>query len=209
MQIKTSILLFLLFASVPVAAQKFADSVFVFSGCKGNSVINPRTTESDLVKFFGRQNVKRETREYAEGTETYDCTIIFPGTENELVVKWKEGKIYQEPEFVDIWGKKTKWKLDNGITPGTPLAELVKLNGKDFIFSGLGWDYGGIPDFLDGKLSGGCVSIRIDGDPIGNVTQKDYKKISGDGVTVSTKDEITKKFRVHVTNILVYLSLNK
>ncbi len=202
MKTKITILIIILFSINTSFAQKFADTVFVLTPCKGNSFINAHTTEADLIKFFGQKNIKREARDYAEGTETYNCTIIFPGTQNEMVVKWKEGKDYIEPEFLDMWGAKTKWKLDNGITLGTPLNELVKLNGADFTFSGLGWDYGGIPNFTNGKLNNACYSIRIDGEPIGRESYKDNKKILGDGVTVSTKSAIVKKFKLKVTNIM-------
>lgn len=201
MKTKITILIIILFSISTSFSQKFADTVFVLTPCKGNNFINAHTTEADLIKFFGQKNIKRETRDYAEGTETYNCTIIFPGTPNEIVVKWKEGKDYVEPEFLDLWGEKTKWKLDNGISLGTPLNELVKLNGADFTFSGLGWDYGGIPDFGKGKLNNQCYSLRIDGEPIGRVSYKDNKKILGDGVTVSTKSAIVKKFKLKVTNI--------
>lgn len=206
MKTKTTLLIVILFAASRLFSQNFADSVFVLTPCKGNSIINEHTTETDLIKFFGKKNITRQTRDYAEGTETYNCTIIFADSPNELVVKWKEGKDYVEPEFLDLWGKKTRWKLDNGITLGTPLNELVKLNGADFTFSGLGWDYGGIPTFGKGKLNTQCYSLRIDGEPIGKWNDKDYKKISGDGVTVSTKSDIVKKFKLKVSNIMVLLN---
>jgi hypothetical protein len=36
----------------------------------------------------------------------------------------------------------SKWST-HGVRVGSTLLKLVKLNGKDFSFSGLGWDYGG------------------------------------------------------------------
>ena len=43
---------------------------------------------------------------------------------------------------------------------GANLQDLVSANGRDFIFRGFGWDYGGtVSDWRGGKLSGMLVRL--------------------------------------------------
>lgn len=55
----------------------------------------------------------------------------------------------------------SRWRLDNGVGIGMPLAQLARLNGKPLRFSGLDWDYGGtVSDW-----NGGALAPK-DGDPV-------------------------------------------
>jgi hypothetical protein len=200
--VKKFTLLFLFFVATVISAQSFPDSVFILNGCGGNSVINKTVSESGLVKFFGPDNVKREARDYAEGTEVYNCTILFPGSRNELVIKWKDDSLYKFPEFIEFSGKHSSWKLSDGIAPGTLLKDILKLNGKNFTFSGFGWDYGGIVNFNGGKLDNKCFIVQLALDENEKVSSKTAGKILGE-TEVSASAGYVAGLKIYVDRITI------
>ena len=57
-------------------------------------------------------------------------------------------------ESVVVRGDRTQWRTGNGITLGTPLATLRRLNGRPLTLTGFGWDLGGtVLDCNGGKLA--------------------------------------------------------
>lgn len=112
--------------------------------------ITSKTGEKELIKIFGQENVTQtiiHSDEYA-----YPGTSIYEGMENELKIIWKTKK-RESPSEIIIASENTKWHTIRGITIGTPLNELVKLNGRDFEIHGFGWDYGGyIKSWEGGEL---------------------------------------------------------
>ena len=193
------------FLSSDLFSQKSEEDFFNLSICKGNSVINSKTTQADLIKKFGKDKVKTEKLLYAEGTEEYECTILFPGSQDSIIIKWKEGRQFIEPEFAEIHGTGSMWILSNGLKIGTTLNELVKLNGKDFTFSGFGWDYGGYPNFDEGELMSDCYYIRLGFDWNENYSDDLIQKITGD-IELSTKNPALKKVKVSVEKITFLLN---
>jgi hypothetical protein len=85
--------------------------------------------------------------------------VIFPNNpRNRVDVYWDNENDPLRPAFIRIVGDSTgttDWKTPDGITLGTPLAEIERLNGKPFKINGLDWDYGGrVADWQGGKLAG-------------------------------------------------------
>lgn len=113
--------------------------------------ITKNSTETDLIKFFGKENVVRGKIPIGEG-QSIDGTIIYKGTNDQLYVIWKNS--FTPPiNRIIIRKKNTKWKTNDGITIGSSLNDLIKLNGKDFTISGFEWDYPGtIITWNNGKL---------------------------------------------------------
>ncbi|HVG24948.1 MAG TPA: hypothetical protein VND45_12385 [Thermoanaerobaculia bacterium] len=169
----------------------------------------PQTSEKALIAQFGKANVKRETVYVAEGGEE-DGTVLFPNDPKRRVeIVWKQKKARQAPEWLRIADDST-WDVF-GLRVGTPLADLVKRNGRDFRFSGFGWDYGGaITDLRGGELAklGGktChVGMTIDVDFPENPTkaqEKALENVSGDRELTSSSPHL-KKLKVRVTELLV------
>ncbi|MFH1197444.1 MAG: hypothetical protein V1720_17220 [bacterium] len=204
--IKNILLLIVMsFISSNSFAQHMKDEYFKLTVCEGNSIINSKTTQTDLIKKFGKDKVTIQKQYYAEGTEEYECTILFPGTPDSLIIKWKEGNQFIAPEFIEFNGANSNWILSNGIKIGTTLKELVKLNGKDFTFSGFGWDYGGYPNFDEGELMSDCYYMRLGFDWNENYSDDLIQKISGD-IEVSTKNEALKKVNVYVDKVTLRLN---
>lgn len=163
----------------------------------------PAATEPDLSIVIGEKvglitsaNCSQEAILSAYGNDAkVDSLYIIDGMYGEGVVLFPDNprrrvEIYWEKEFdtkrpayIRIDGDSTgvsDWKTSNGITIGTPLADLVKLNGKAFDISGFGWDYGGfVTDWKGGNFNS---SMMIRMEPAGNEASA---KVSGEGVFAS------------------------
>ena len=83
--------------------------------------------------------------------------VIFPqDSRNRVEVFWEKGHSLKYPIFFRMWGDSTgtDWKTKEGITIGTTISEVQKLNGSPFQVFGFGWDYGGlVADWEMGKFN--------------------------------------------------------
>lgn len=111
--------------------------------------IGATTTLAELRKAFGDAAVVEGEVPGAEG-ETFSGWIIHPDTPTRRAyVYLEDGRI----SSVRVADQPSEWALDNGIGIGTPLAEVIRLNGLPIRFYGLEWDYGGtIIDWGGGAL---------------------------------------------------------
>ena len=196
-----NIFLFFLFVFVQsVYSQPKSD--FVLSPCSGNSILNSKTSENELVKIVGKKNVERVERWYAEGPERVIGSVLFKDTPQSFFIKWKDTVNFKNPEWIEIHGDKSVWEIDNGIKIGTELKELVRLNGKHFSFSGFDWDYGGYTIFEKGSLESDCYSIQLYYD-YKDLFENEWNQIVGDKI-VSTKNPVLNKIKVYVDLITFY-----
>ncbi len=103
--------------------------------------ITKDTNEKDLINMFGKNNVKTVKISASEemGTPEETVSYIFPNSLNEIHIRWKN----QRPWIITIYKQGTRWKMLEGNTVGTSLEEMIKINKKDFIIAGFGWEYGG------------------------------------------------------------------
>jgi hypothetical protein len=177
-------------------------SDFVLKPCYGSSILNAQTSEGDLVKIVGKKNVERVERLYAEDTERIIGSVFFKDSPSYFFIKWKDTVNFKNPDWMEIHGDKSIWMLDNGIKIGTDLKELVKLNGKQFTFSGFDWDYGGYATFEKGKLENDCYSIKLYYN-YKDLFESEWNQIVGDKV-VSTSNPVLKKIKVYVDSIIFY-----
>ncbi|MGJ5036306.1 hypothetical protein ACQR13_19550 [Bradyrhizobium sp. HKCCYLRH3059] len=137
----------------------------------------------------------------AEG-ETYKGLVLFPrAMDRRIEVGFIDDKVATVSGLtLRDTAKTSRWSVA-GITIGASLAAVQKANGKPFVVSGFGWDYGGfVTDFKNGTLGrilpGGCsVTVRFGRD-------KDAPRaLSGDGVKVSSDNPALVKFAPVVTEI--------
>lgn len=98
--------------------------------------ITANFTEADLIKTFGDKQVQRYEAGEGESDETYAATIVNPGTKNQLLVRWTKDQPYKKIESIRIEKDSTDWRTAEGITVGSTMADLVRINGKDFAFNG-------------------------------------------------------------------------
>ena len=177
-------------------------SDFVLSPCTGNSILNSKTSENDLIKIVGKKNVERVERWYAEGTERIVGSVFFKDTPQSFFIKWKDTVNFKNPEWIEIHGDKSVWEIDNGIKIGVELKDLVKLNGKHFTFSGFDWDYGGYVNFEKGNLESDCYSVGLYYD-YKDLFENEWNQIVGDKI-ISTKSAVLNKIKVYVDSITFY-----
>lgn len=175
---------------------------FVLTPCYGSNILNSKTTEKDLIKIFSRKNAERVERWYSEGSERVIGTVFFKDSPSYFFIKWKDTLNFKNPDWMEIHGDSSIWVLDNGVKIGTALPELIKLNGKQFTFSGFDWDYGGYATFEKGNLENDCYSIKLYYD-YKNLFENEWRQIVGDKI-ISTNNPILKKIKVYVDEITFY-----
>jgi len=138
-------------------------------------------SEVELKNAFG-DNIKRSIA-YSEDMGEYHNTLLFPGTTNEVEFVWLDDSIsFSGLAYIDIsidiFGQETGWKTKEGITLGTKLKELEKLNQKPFTFYGFESDFSGMTDWDEGHLFDRkvFVSLRYPGETI----PPEYEELIGD-----------------------------
>ncbi len=104
--------------------------------------ITQTTSEAQLIELYLPENVVTEEMPIGEG-QSLQVTKVYPNTPNEATIIWKEGEELQTPERVLIEQANTAWVTPEGITVGTTLEELEKLNEGPFKLLGFEWEYAG------------------------------------------------------------------
>lgn len=170
----------------------------------GRSVgpITQNTSEEQLIKIFGAQNVKRENVHVGEG-EMQPGTVLFPNdSRKKLSILWRDAT-RQRPEKILISGKNTFWKTDRGITIGTTLSTIEELNGGAFALTGFGWDYSGtvlhsnagriaeLGNESGEEITGRTLLLRLEPDSSLQKTPE-YKAVLGDGKFLSDNPAMRK-----------------
>ncbi|MFN5685394.1 hypothetical protein [Bradyrhizobium sp.] len=157
-------------------------------------------TAKSLQQRYGAEAVVQDLPG-AEG-ETYQGLVLFPrAMDRRIEVAFIEDKTATVSALtLRDSAKSSRWTVA-GISIGASLAAVQKANGKPFVVSGFGWDYGGfVTDFKHGalgrRLPGGCsITLRFGKD-------KDAPRaLSGDGVKVSSDNPALLKFAPVVTEI--------
>jgi len=155
-----------------------------------------------LKQRYGDEAVVQELPG-AEG-ETSKGLVLFPkAMDRRIEVAFIDDKIATVSALtLRDTAKTSRWTVA-GISIGASLATVQKANGKPFVVSGFGWDYGGfVVDFKNGALGrmlpGGCsITLRFGKD--GNTP----KALSGDGVKVASDNPALLKWAPVVTDISV------
>lgn len=162
--------------------------------------VAPDDTERSLKQRYGKDAVV-QTLPGAEG-ETYKGLVLFPQARDRRVeVAFTDDKAGRASGLtLRDAGKTSLWNVA-GITIGSSLADVQKANGKPFLVSGFGWDYGGfVTDWKGGALGhplqGGCrITVRFGKDAGAP------RSISGDGVKAASDNAALVKFAPVVTEI--------
>jgi hypothetical protein len=110
--------------------------------------------EARLIELFGAGNVTRESLDVEPGVALPATVVFASDPSRRAVVLWRDPETRTAPESVLIRGERTVWKTDKGITLGTPLATLRRINGKPLTLTGFGWDLAGtVLDCNGGSLT--------------------------------------------------------
>lgn len=169
--------------------------------------ITASTSEAELVRMFGREQVERRPLA-GDGGDSRVGTIVLGRTLDALEVLWRDDA-FLEPERVIIGGGKTRWRGREGLTVGTSLEELVKLNGRAFTLHGFGWERGGtVASWQGGRLAasyrlGETASIRLGPDRgFDDLTPEERQRISGER-EVSSSSPILARLGLRVWEIVL------
>ena len=159
--------------------------------------IVPKSSEQDLMEAYGRENVKRSKISIGEG-EFVEGTTLFPDTENELLIEWKDD--FKNPRNLTIQSDQADWKLDNGIKIGTMLSKIEKLNSTPFKLTGFEWDYPGrTVSWEKGKLP---TQLQLELEPSVDLPEKERYQVVGDS-SFSSSNAIIKKMKLKVRTIYI------
>ncbi|WP_375446873.1 hypothetical protein [uncultured Fibrella sp.] len=158
--------------------------------------VSASSTEASLIALLGAQNVVRDTIYVAEGD--FDIgTTLYKNTANQAQILWTDKRRFARPETVLIRpardednklipGPSPQWITDKGLTLGTSLQSVEKINGRAFSLYGFGWDYGGLSSGWKGgalEQKGGKTYIGLSfGMPetMSAAQEKNYDSLQGD-----------------------------
>ena len=191
-------------------AQNAADWVIVPG--KRAGPIDAGASEAKLVELFGAGNAARDSFEVEPGV-AMPATILFASDPTRhAVVLWRD-ESRAGPESVLIRGERSVWRTDRGITLGTPLATLRRINGKPLTLIGFGSDVGGtvldngggalteLGTPVKGERSGRTLVLRVEPDP----SQRDspaYQQALGD-VELSSESDAMRALNPRVFSLMV------
>jgi hypothetical protein len=152
--------------------------------------INVHTTRRDLVRMYGAANVVDQDVDVGEG-ETQPGTVVFPrDPQRSITILWQDFPRMTLPASAQIEGRSSRWHAVHGISLGTSLRELEKLNGQPFHLSGFGWDYSGtVLSWNKGSLSRGLgefggghgrLIVRLDSRAESRLSAEEQSQVDGD-----------------------------
>ncbi len=117
-----------------------------------------------ILRQFGKE-ARREIVRGDDG-ETSKVVVLYPDTPSRRleVAFWDDAQT--AVARVTDRAEATAWTGPLGLHAGSPMAEVVAVNGHNFSFTGFGWAYGGyITNVWNGRLlaqTGGCVAqVRL------------------------------------------------
>jgi hypothetical protein len=145
-------------------------------------------SEDALKRVFGKY-VKRSIGYYPGCMGEYPITLLYSGTKNEVQFEWVDTVNFSGLSIIKINGELSDWKTKEGITIGTTLKELEKLNKKPFRFSGFGWDYGGMVNWEGGYLDKRKVFVCLDY----STKSPESNELDGDKIDVSSDSDVAQK----------------
>jgi hypothetical protein len=144
--------------------------------------LSRESSEADLRQHYGASVVESTRIDIGEG-ETAAGTVLYPADSLRRVeIIWQDSVNRRRPARLILRGERTQWQLDRGISLGTNLQELERLNGRPFTLAGFGWDYAGvITDWKGGALDSTLAGIKLYLDPgPAQYESKPYSQVLGD-----------------------------
>ena len=97
-----------------------------------SSRFGPANVRTGLVPWGGAEG------DVNEGTKLFDST-----PDAKLEIYWRDRANKRNPEWVSVRGSHSRWRSPAGITLGTSLRAIERLNGKPFRLLGFGTDVSG------------------------------------------------------------------
>ncbi len=135
-------------------------------------------TAESIATAFGHANVTTEEVDAGEGEKEKITVLFAKDPAQRLEIFWQNNDGKRSIAQIRV-GTGSSWRTPQGLAIGMALAEVEKINGKPFLLSGFGWDYGGTTrGWQNGKLAtqpGNCfLMLRF------NPTKPTKANIEGD-----------------------------
>ncbi|MEX2152606.1 MAG: hypothetical protein WD825_04655 [Gemmatimonadaceae bacterium] len=190
-----------------------SDTLWLFAADAAGDAVRAADSEADLVKRYGAANVRRDSVLLGEG-EFAAGVVLFPRDSTRRVeVAWKDRVNRAKPEFARVTGSRSRWIVYPGVSLGTCLEEVERINGEPFTFFGFAFDGSGTNhtwgkgrlDSLWGSEAGSKrVWIRFEPRPPSppQITAAERRQLEGDKV-LSSKNPIVRKVRPCVYELLL------
>jgi hypothetical protein len=165
--------------------------------------ITVNSSEATLKEQFGAGQVRREKMYVGDGQEWNGIAVYPDQPDRRVEIFWFEENP-RRVQMIQIHGESSLWKTAQGVSLGTTLVELEKLNGKPFELLGLGWDFGGgVTDWKGGALQG--LTMRVDSTTV-ELTEAESSEVLGDQ-TVNSDNPAMRKANPSVSKITVNFSM--
>lgn len=144
---------------------KPADPEWQITGRGSAGPLTAESSEAELRRHYGG-SVERTRIQLGEG-ETTPGAVLYPGDSlRRAEIVWHDTVKRSRPARLILRGSQSRWQAGPGISLGTSLQELERLNGRPFTLAGFGWDYGGvIVDWGGGALDSSLAGIKLYLDP--------------------------------------------
>ena len=126
------------------------DTLWLLARTAANDAVHSTDTEADLIQRYGADNVRRETIALGEGESEPGTTLFASDPLRRVEIMWGDTIEFRRPDRVEIRGRASRWVVAPGVSLGTTLAALERLNGRPFLLFGFGWDYSGTVNSWDG-----------------------------------------------------------
>ena len=145
--------------------------IVLISGCKSRKISADSSEkfqlenlasiieENNLENIYPEAGMSEGIDLFDEGTVERAYTILYPETDDELLIIWKD-KARNEPHQI-YFEKEGRWNTKEGIKVGTNYGDLEKINGGPIDFYGFGWDYSGAVDWKDGKMKDSKIRVFL------------------------------------------------
>ncbi len=113
-----------------------------------------KCTQADVLAAYG-DSARLDSVYLVEGLFGPGVVVFPNSSRNMLEIYWDPAIDPLRPAFIRVTGDGgSDWKTDRGISIGTPIAEVERINGNPFELYGFGWDYGGlVTDWKGGALN--------------------------------------------------------
>jgi hypothetical protein len=140
------------------------------------------SSEAELQQRYGKAAVQSDRIQLGEG-ETTPGSVLFPADSlHRLEIVWHDTVTRSRPARLILHGSVSEWTVGPGISLGTSLQDLERLNRQPFTLAGFGWDYAGvITDWRGGALDSMIAGAKLYLEPApGQSESAAYAQVLGD-----------------------------
>jgi hypothetical protein len=134
----------------PAGQERVDGSLWLVAPPGATPVLSATTSAQDLLRRFGPGSLRFDRIPDGEYGDLPGAILFPTDSLRRIELTWSDPDTRTTLERAQLRGDRTHWKIAPGITLGTPLAELQRLNQKPITFSGFGFDGSGAIRFWNG-----------------------------------------------------------